>query len=66
MAANDRVKSEARAIVRVSNDNLVCKDCLMRYEDSVILGNTSRCEAYPACKPNQILLGGKCDQYIKQ
>lgn len=62
----DRVESEAKAIVRITNNDLECKDCLLRYDDSVIFGNTSRCEAYPYKKPNNVLLGGECDEYVKE
>lgn len=63
---NDRVESEARAIVRITNDDLICKDCIFRYLDDVVFGNTSKCEQYPVKKPNQVLLGGKCNEYVKQ
>ena len=62
----DRIKSEQQAITRVSNDTLVCKDCIMRYDDAVIFGNTSKCEMYPVCKPAEILLGGKCKLFLKE
>lgn len=63
---NERVRSEAEAIVRITNDDLVCKNCVCRYDDGTIFGNTSKCEKYPVKKPIQILLGGKCDEYVKQ
>lgn len=58
--------NEASTMVRTTNDVLVCKDCLLRRDDSKIFGNTSRCEAYPKKKPNPILLGGECDKYVKE
>lgn len=61
-----RIQSEAQATVRITNNDLVCKDCLLRLPDDVILGNTSKCEAYPVCKPNKVLLGGECDDRIKE
>lgn len=61
-----RIMSEQRSIVRTTNDDLVCKDCVQRLPDNIILGNTSRCEYYPKCKPIPILRGGKCDQYVKE
>ena len=57
-----RIKSESRAAIRVTNKNLVCKDCLFRYNDNAKLGNTSKCAVYKA-KPSLILLGGKCEFY---
>ncbi len=62
----DRIESEARAIVPITNDTLVCKDCVQRYDDSIIFGNVSKCEAFPVCKSNCVLLGGKCAEYVKE
>lgn len=62
----DRIESEARAIVPITNDTLVCKDCVQRYDDSIIFGNVSKCEAFPVRKPNCVLLGGKCAEYVKE
>lgn len=69
MSKNEKLKkiirSEAEACKRITNKDLVCKDCLMRYDDSVIYGNTSICEVYES-KPNKILLGGECNEYVKE
>lgn len=58
----DRQESEARAAVRITNEDLVCRDCIYKLDDSVILGNTSRCKRYP-WKPDKVSLGGECDEY---
>lgn len=58
----DRIESEARACRRITNNDLVCKDCIYRLDDSVILGNTSRCKKY-SWKPNKVSVGGECDEY---
>lgn len=63
---NKRIESEQLAIVRITNNHLVCKDCLLRLNDAIIFGNTSRCENFPKCKPKKVLLGGKCNCYIKE
>ena len=55
-----RIASEAKAAMPIRNDNLDCKDCVYKYDDSEIPGNTSKCEIYDN-KPNAILLGGKCN-----
>jgi len=65
MSFEDRIRSE-QTLTRITNDDLVCKDCLVRYADDVIYGNTSRCETYPVCKPYEVLLGGKCSEYCKE
>ena len=59
----ERIKSEQMAIKRTTNDDLVCKDCVQRLPDNLILGNTSKCEYYPNGKPIRILRGGECEQY---
>lgn len=59
--------SEQKAIIGIHNDILKCKDCKLRYDDSIILGNVSSCEAYPNhTKPNKILLGGDCNEYVRE
>lgn len=44
----DRMESEARAFKRITNNDLVCKDCLYKLDDSKILGNTSFCNQIAA------------------
>lgn len=58
--------SEQKAIIGTHNVDLQCKDCLLRYNDSYICGNVSRCEAYPEHKPQEVLDGGKCGKYVKE
>lgn len=69
MAVNEelkkRIESEGEGWVRITNANLKCKDCKYRRDDSVIFGNTSRCDVYPASKPNDVLKGGDCNYYDK-
>ena len=61
---NEKYKSEQRAFMRITNDALKCKDCLYKYDDSIIYGNTSRCSMF-SHKTNEILLGGECNKYVK-
>lgn len=61
----ERIESESMAVGRVSNDDLVCKDCIHRFDDSKIFGNTSRCGVYPS-KPNKVIVGESCEQYQKE
>ena len=65
-SASDKIRSEQQAIIRTTNNDLVCSNCVQRFDDGVIFGNTSRCEAYPDCKPIEVLKGGKCDEYVKE
>lgn len=62
----DRIRSESRATVQMSNNDMVCKDCLLRYDDSSSNRNTTRCEAYQTVKPYGVLAGGECDEYVKE
>lgn len=62
---NDITLSEQKAMVRVSNKDLICKDCRFRFEDTIKLGNTSVCEKYPL-KPNKIFFGKDCKYYSKE
>lgn len=61
-----RRRNEQLCMKRITNDDLVCRDCLYRYDDSQILGNTSRCEMYGESKPNEIILGKDCWLYDKE
>ena len=53
-----RIESEAMAAGPGTKDTLQCRDCLSQHDDSARLGNAAKCEAYPACRPNSVLLGG--------
>lgn len=60
-----RIVSEQQCMHRITNDDLVCKTCTHKYDDSIKLGNTSTCEIYDV-KPNEVLLGGDCDKYNEE
>lgn len=60
-----RVVSEQQCMKRIANDDLVCKDCTFKYDDTVKLGNTSVCEKFDV-KPSEVLLGGDCIEYEKE
>lgn len=59
-----RIASEQLCMKRITNNDLVCKDCAFVLDDSIKLGNTSTCEKFTT-KPNQVLVGGDCDEYYK-
>lgn len=63
-----RIESEAKACVGAHNGNMVCVDCVQRYDDSKIPANASKCEAYPNGKPLAIVFGEtkECDEYVKE
>ena len=58
----ERYESEARACRRITNEDLVCKDCIYALDDSVIPGNTSRCKRY-SWKPDTVSVGGDCEYH---
>ncbi len=61
----ERIESEARSTVRITNKDLVCKDCKFALDDSRILGNTSCCKVFEV-KPVEVLVGGECGRYKQQ
>lgn len=60
-----RVASEQQCMKRVTNSDLVCKDCKFVYDDTIRLGNTSMCERFDV-KPTGVLLGDDCTEYEKE
>ena len=60
----ERIESEARAVMRITNSDLVCRSCLFAFDDSEKFGNTSRCAIYNS-KPNAVLLGNAC-KFLKE
>lgn len=57
-----RIVSEQQCMKRITNNDLVCKSCAFVFDDTVKFGNTSACDKFTT-KPNQVLLGGDCDEY---
>lgn len=55
-----RIESEARNTHVVTNDDLVCRDCIYATVD------TDSCELYLERKPNQIYYGGECEDFESQ
>ena len=60
-----RIESEQQCMKRITNNDLVCKDCIYKFDDSMKFGNTSVCEVYDV-KPGKVLLGGDCNRYSKE
>lgn len=50
---------------RVTNDSLICKNCIYRFDDSKFFGNTTKCEAYER-KPNEVFTKKMCEKYQKE
>lgn len=60
-----RMESEGLGASRITNNDLQCKDCKYKRDDSIILGNTSKCDIYPVSKPNKVIAGRNCNFYDK-
>ena len=50
---------------QIKNENLICKDCRKRYDDTNMPCNTSKCEAFNV-KPDEVLDGGDCIEYEEE
>lgn len=61
MGAKDKWKKDELKLYRITNDDLTCRNCKFRKDDSEVLGNTSRCEKF-RIKTRQVLDGGECDE----
>lgn len=59
-----RIVSEQQGMKRITNDNLICKNCKYKFDDTVKLGNTSTCQMFNV-KPNEVLLGKDCIEFEK-
>ena len=53
----DKLKFE-----QIKNENLVCKNCRKKYDDTNMPCNTSKCEAFDV-KPDEVLDGGDCIEF---
>lgn len=58
--ANERLK-----MVRITNQDLVCKDCVFVLDDTQVYGNVSRCKIFKL-KPNEIFSEDTCVAYRKK
>lgn len=62
---DEKFKKDKLQFVQIKNENLVCKDCRKKYDDTDMPCNTSKCEAY-IIKPDTVLDGGDCNEYEKE
>lgn len=62
MSMKERIESESQAVIGISNEDLICKDCVYKLDDTKVLGNVSRCKRYTV-KLVDTLLGGGCPKY---
>lgn len=60
MPTKERVISEAMGFKRITNEDMVCKNCIYCWDDSKIYGNSTKCDCFPIAKPNHVVDGGRC------
>ena len=66
MKYNNKIEDPNEPIMgRLTNANLVCKDCIYRMDDSKVWGNTTKCKQY-ADKPSPVIAGEECIRYTKE
>lgn len=72
MAANKKLNSldekfnkDQMKFELVTNKDLICKDCIKKYDDTNLPCNTSKCEAFDV-KPDEVLDGGDCIEYVQE
>lgn len=67
MSLEERIKSEQQAMKPIKNADIICKDCIYRYDDTVIPGNISHCEMYKdEWKPNDIIFHKEYCRFYKK
>lgn len=62
---DEKFKRDKLKFELITNKILICKDCKKRYDDTELLCNTSKCEAFVR-KPNEVLDGKDCIEYEKE
>lgn len=62
---DEKFKKDELKFGLITNDDLVCRDCRNRFKDEGMPCNTSKCAKYEV-KPDKVLDGGECDEYIKE
>ncbi len=62
---DEKFKKDKLAFTRITNEDLVCKDCKSKFDDSDMPCNTTKCEVYDL-KPSNVLDGGECSEYKKE
>lgn len=61
-ALDEKFKKDNLKFNQIKNENLVCKDCIFRLDDTDIPCNTSMCKMFEV-KPDEVLDGGECIEY---
>lgn len=59
---DEKFKNDELSFKQITNEDLVCKDCKKKYDDTFMPCNTSKCEAF-SMKSGKVLDGGDCNEY---
>ena len=59
---DEKFKQDELKFVQIKNKNLVCRNCIKKYDDVEMPCNTSKCEAFDI-KPSTVLDGGDCHEF---
>lgn len=62
MPINEKFKKDKLKFDLITNEDLVCKTCTQKYDDTNMPCNTSKCKVF-SVKPGKVLDGGDCDEY---
>ena len=60
-----KFKNEKMKCERLTNNELVCENCLYALDDSEDTNNTYECKKFIE-KPDKVLSGGECIEYKKK
>lgn len=60
-----KFKNEKMKCERLTNNELVCENCLYTLDDSEDTNNTYECKKFIE-KPDKVLSGGECIEYKKK
>lgn len=62
---DEKFQKDKMKVKQIKNKDLICKDCIKKYDDTELPCNTSKCEAFDV-KPDEVLDGGDCIEYEEE
>ena len=62
---NGKFGNDELKMVRIKNEDLVCKRCKSKFDDTSVPANTSKCEKFDL-KPDRVLDGGRCKEFYAE
>lgn len=60
---NEKFMKDPLKMERITNNDLICRDCKFKFDDTEKPCNTSKCAKFNHIKPNEVLDGKYCLQY---